>query len=136
MPQQIRVFDVEVQRVLDTQSLHVVSEAEAEAAEDEGFLGGNQYYQDLRGWTWSEVRAVLDAEARAIARIALSADPAAAEARFEDERDADEDPIEALFGLDVGVAAAVLALSALGAMPYISCNAGSFGGPHQGARPY
>jgi hypothetical protein len=38
--------------------------------------------------------------------------------------------------LDVGVASAVIALSALGATPFISCNAGSFGGVHPAGRPY
>ncbi|HXZ18009.1 MAG TPA: hypothetical protein VEH77_18950, partial [Roseiarcus sp.] len=47
---------------------------------------------------------------------------------FEDE--------PALWGLDVGVAAATIALSAYGATPVSSCNAGAFGGQHQAKHPY
>jgi|SRR5271154_3798874 hypothetical protein len=39
-------------------------------------------------------------------------------------------------GLDLGVTSATIALSAFGAMPVGSCNAGGFGGKHQGAYPY
>jgi hypothetical protein len=42
---------------------------------------------------------------------------------------------DGLWGLDIGVASATIALSALGAIPG-SCNAGGFGGHHQAAYPY
>jgi hypothetical protein len=40
------------------------------------------------------------------------------------------------FSLDVGVAAATIALSAYGATPVSSCNAGAFGGQHKARYPY
>jgi hypothetical protein len=46
------------------------------------------------------------------------------------------DPIEELCGLDVGIASAVLAISALGAIPVSSCNGGCFASPHQARHPY
>jgi hypothetical protein len=46
---------------------------------------------------------------------------------FDEERDLlDND----LWGLEIGVAGATVALSALGAVPFSSCNAGGFGGRH------
>ncbi|MCR5876889.1 hypothetical protein LRS10_23665 [Phenylobacterium sp. J426] len=57
-----------------------------------------------------------------------------AEAYAEELEDA-ELPEDDLWGLDVGVISAVLALSALGALPVSSCNAGGFGGRHAEAFP-
>ena len=56
-------------------------------------------------------------------------------ARLDDERLDCFEPSEGLWGLDIGVASATIALSALGAIPVGSCNAGGFGGHHQGASP-
>jgi hypothetical protein len=136
MPPRIRTFDVEIRRELDVSALDALSDAEAEAADEEAYLGGNCLYQDLRGWSWPEVGQALDYETALVERITNAPNPAAAEARFEDERDLEDDSIEGLYGLDVGVAAAVFALSALGTVPFISCNAGSFGRSHQAAHPY
>lgn len=71
-----------------------------------------------------------------VRQISDAPDPAQAEQAFEDERDFDGDPVDELWGLDVGVAAAVQTLSALGAVPFMSCNGGSFGKPHAGSHPY
>ena len=56
--------------------------------------------------------------------------------RIDDERLDCFEPSDGLWGLDIGVASATIALSALGAIPVGSCNAGGFGGHHQGAYPY
>lgn len=136
MPASVRTFDVEIRRHLEAEALDLLTEADAEAADEEGYLAGNRYYRDLRGWSWNDVRAMLAYEADLVAKITSAPDPAAAERTFEEEREIDEDSVEGLRGLDVGVAATVTALSALGATPTISCNAGSFGGPHAASYPY
>lgn len=136
MPASVRIFDVETRRHLEVGALDVLTDAEAEAADEDGYLAGNHYYRDLRGWSWSDVRAMLAYEADLVAKIMSAPDPAAAEQTFEDEREIDEDSVEGLRGLDVGVGAAVTALSALGATPTISCNAGAFGAPHAASYPY
>ncbi|MDP3175384.1 MAG: hypothetical protein Q8M88_13205, partial [Phenylobacterium sp.] len=58
----IKVFEIEVQRVIDEDALELISEVEADAASDEGYLRGNSRYDDHRGWTWNDVRAVLRVE--------------------------------------------------------------------------
>ncbi|KRC43581.1 hypothetical protein ASE17_20520 [Phenylobacterium sp. Root77] len=108
----------------------------ADAAGDEGYLRGNSRYADHRGWLWDDVRDALKVEAAVVDQIAAVPVSAEAEAAFEAQRDLDSEGAEALWGLDVGVASAVIALSALRAMPFISCNAGSFGGVHAASRPY
>lgn len=132
----VRIFDVEIRRELNVAECELLSEETAEAADENGELGGNALYQDLRGATWAHVRAVLEVEGALIRRVAEAADPAAAEAEYEEQRDTDPDNLEGLCGLDLGVAAAAAALSALGATPFISCNAGSFGGHHPAKCPY
>lgn len=82
------------------------------------------------------MRAALNAEAVIVEQLAVADDSAVAEAAFEEQRDPEGEGPESLWGLDVGVASAVIALSALGATPFISCNAGSFGGVHPASRPY
>jgi hypothetical protein len=136
VPASVRTFDVEIRRHLEVEALDVLTDAEAEAADEEGYLAGNHYYRDLRGWSWSDVRAMLAYEADLVAQIMSAPDPAACEQTFEEEREIDEDSVEGLRGLDVGVGAAVTALSALGATPTISCNAGAFGAPHAASYPY
>lgn len=131
-----KTFDVQIRVQLDAATLDAPSSEELEAADDEGYLGGNRYYRDLRGWGWDDVRDALKIEGALIKTIAAAADPAAAEEAFEELRGAEDDDAEGLWGLDVGVAAAVLALSALGGIPFMSCNGGSFGKQHPAAHPY
>jgi hypothetical protein len=132
----IRTFDVEICRELTVAECDVLSDEAADAADETGELGGNALYQDLRGATWAYVRAVLDVESALVQRLGASSDPAAAEREYEEGRDTDPDNLDGLCGLDVGVAAAAAALSALGATPFISCNAGTFGNHHPAAQPY
>lgn len=132
----IKDFDIEVHRAIDVDGLAALSEPEAEAASDEGYLRGNNRYEDHRGWNWEDVRAALKVEASIVEQLGCAEDAAAAEAAFEQERNLDGEGPAGLWGLDVGVASAVIALSALGATPFISCNAGSFGGAHPASQPY
>jgi hypothetical protein len=71
-----------------------------------------------------------------IAQLQGAADLEAEAARIDDERLDCFEPSDGLWGLDIGVASATIALSALGAISVGSCNAGGFGGHHQGAYPY
>lgn len=135
-PLSVRTFEVEIRRDLDPAVCEALSVEAADAADETGELGGNALYQDLRGASWSHVRALLEIERTLVQRIGSSPDPAAAEAEYEAERDTDPDNLEGLGGLDVGVAAAAGALSALGATPFISCNAGTFGTRHPARQPY
>lgn len=125
-----------MRRAIDGDRLEVLSEAEADAASDDGFLRGNSRYEEHRGWGWADVRAALKVEAAIIEQIARAEDASTAEATFEEQRDLEGEGAAALWGLDVGVASAVIALSSLGAAPFISCNAGSFGGTHPASKPY
>jgi hypothetical protein len=125
-----------VHRTIDPEGLDALSDMEADVASDEGYLRGNGRYEDHRGWRWEDVRAALSVEAALVERLAGADDAAAAEELFEAWRDLEGEGAQALWGLDVGVASAVIALSALGATPFISCNAGSFGGTHPASKPY
>lgn len=107
---------------------------EVDNGEEDG-LGGNQHYRDLRGFSWADVADALDREAAIIERFIACAELDAEAERFEEERAEAFDEAEALWGLDVGTAAATLALSALGAVPVSSCNAGGFGGVHVASFP-
>lgn len=100
--------------------------------------GGNQYYQDLTKFTWSDARATLEFEAVLLKRVGLSGDPATEEEAVGNELDAVDclGAAPSLWGLDLGVAAAVVTLSAVGAVPVASCNGGAFGAPHIGSNPY
>lgn len=135
-PLSVRTFEVEIRCDLDPVACETLSAEAADTADETGELGGNALYQDLRGASWSQVRALLEVERALVQRIGSSPDPAAAEAEYEAERDTDPDNLEGLSGLDVGVAAAASALSALGATPFISCNAGTFGTRHPARQPY
>jgi len=128
--------DFEIWRELNVESLAELSSAEATDAEEQGYLAGNKSYCDLRGFGWDDVRRALELESALVGRIEAADDPASAELDFDEVRLQALDLIEELCGLDVGVASAVLAISALGATPVSSCNGGCFGSPHQARHPY
>lgn len=132
----VRTFQIEIRRELDAAECEELSAESADAADEAGELGGNAIYQDLRGASWAQVRAVLEAERQIVERVASNAEPAAAEAEYEESRETDSENLQGLCGLDLGVAAAATALSALGAIPFISCNAGTFGNAHPARQPY
>ncbi|WP_292528167.1 hypothetical protein [Methylocystis sp.] len=80
--------------------------------------------------------AALEAELAVINRLKSAEDLEAELADFEELQAISFDDEPALWGLDVGVAAATIALSAYGATPVSSCNAGTFGDQHQAQHPY
>jgi hypothetical protein len=128
-------YPAPIGREIDLAALAVISNEEADAGEDIG-LQGNQQYRDMRGVTWDQVADALDREAALFDRFAASADADEEAERYEEERDQVFLPEEDLWGLDVGVIGATLALSALGATTVSSCNAGGFGGFHAAQFPY
>lgn len=103
---------------------------------EEDCLAGNLRYRDLRGFTWDDVADVLQREAALFERFAAAVDRDREAERFDEERADAIDELDAIWDLDLGTAAATLALSALGAVPVASCNAGGFGGHHVAAFPY
>jgi len=87
---------------------------------------------DLRRPPWSKAIRVYELEGEIIARIERANDPESEYAAIEAEWD--EEPPE-LYGLDLGVASTVVALSAVRCIPFASCNAGTFGGRHRECYP-
>lgn len=131
-----RSFPVEIRRELNVADLADVSEQQLEQADEEGALAGNRFYFDMRGFYWQDVRTALEAEIAVMNRLKSAEDLEAELANFEELQATSFDDEPALWGLDVGVAAATIALSAYGATPVSSCNAGAFGGQHQARYPY
>jgi hypothetical protein len=101
-------------------------------AVDDGGLGCNRMYMDLRRLSWTEAKQVLADETRLTSRIANAEDPEEEVSIIEEEYD--ESGVE-LYGLDLGVASTVIALSAARCVPFSSCNGGAFGGRHNEAHP-
>lgn len=124
-----RLMTLVIRRDLDAARLAVLSDDALEAADEAGELDGNQHYMDLSTATWADVAYALAVEGRLILELEEAADAAVLEASLCESRDL-EDEREALWHLDVGVAAPVMALNALGAHTALSCNGGVFGGKH------
>ena len=118
-----------IRQDLDAARLDLLSDHALEAADEAGELDGNHHYVDLSTATWADVAYALEEEGRLIGELEGAADPASLEAKLCETRDL-EDEREALWHLDVGVAAPVMALNALGAHTALSCNGGVFGGRH------
>ncbi|MFN7107001.1 MAG: hypothetical protein ACK4MY_02160 [Brevundimonas sp.] len=116
-------------RQLYVERLSEVTDEEADAGEDDG-LEGNQQYQDLRSIGWDLVAEALIREKALFKRFAAAADIDAEAERYLEEIEMATFPDEDFWGLDIGVISAVMALSALGAVTVSSCNAGGFGGHH------
>lgn len=113
---------------LDRSQLDVLTEAELDAADDDG-LGGNGEYQDLQACDLNDLRAAVAVEAEALRRVRSAPDSARAEDAYKDGLPMDDDRA-ALWHLDLGVGAACVALVTLGAHPVLSCNGGEFGTAH------
>lgn len=113
---------------LDRSQLAVLTEAELDAADDDG-LGGNGEYQDLQACDIDDLRAAVAVEAEALRRVRSAPDPACAEDAYKDGLPMDDERA-ALWHLDLGVGAACVALVTLGAHPVLSCNGGEFGAVH------
>lgn len=116
-------FQAPLVRVIDAQAL-AVPDVDA-AAEDE--FEGNAYYMDLRGFRLVDAASVLQKERSVVACWQESGVLPDLE-----EDDSGDDPLQ---HLDIGVASAVVALSAAGCVPFTSCNAGAFGGAHSASFP-
>lgn len=125
-----------IRRTIVAADLAVLSEEEASNADVDGCLAGNQHYNDLRGMTFADLEATLVREDGLVDAFEAVGNPAALEERFVQERGTAFEPVDDLWGLDVGVAGAVIALSALGATPVSSCNGAVYGTPHQSHYPY
>jgi hypothetical protein len=130
------LYPVVIEQVLDVASLAELSDTAANEADESGYLEGNQMYQDLRGYGWPDVARTLALERRLIAKLQKAENLETEALRIDDERLHFFEPSDGLWGLDLGVAPATIALSAMGAIPVGSCNAGGFGGKHQGVHPY
>ena len=130
-----RTYPVAMVRRLDVDALAVLSDEEADSGDDNG-LQGNQQYRDMRGISWDQVAEALAGEAALFQRFAAAADVDEEAELYAEEREEAFLPEEDLWGLDIGVIGATLALSALGATTVSSCNAGGFGGRHTAAFPH
>ncbi len=119
-----RNFEIGITRSLSNQGLGWPGRGEA--GTDSG-LGCNRSYSDLRGLSWGDARRVFELETTLVGRIEAAADPEDEYEQIEDEL-YEED--EGLFGLDIGVASATVALCAAGCVTCSSCNAGAYGGHH------
>jgi len=122
-------FDVEISQQARVSDLGWPEPGDA--ADDSG-LGCNRAYMDLRRLSWTDAKKALADEARLIARIENAENPEDELSAIEEEYD--ESEIE-LYGLDIGVASTVVALSAARCVPFASCNGGVFGGRHHEVYP-
>lgn len=139
-------FVVEIARDLKPEELGWYSPD----ADPQESLGINRRYEDLRAFNWGDVQAVLEIERDVIAQIeAMEFDEDDEDAEFSTPEDAAASILDTheaaqdtcsfwggpLFGLDLGVASAVIAVSAVRCVPCSSCNAGALGGSHNEAYP-
>lgn len=124
-----RKFDVEIARRIDDRALRWPSRHEVIDGRNPGC---NREYMDLRGLTWGDVDRIADLEAALIVRIETAENSSEEYDKILDELYDDE---EGLLGLDIGIASVVAALSAMGCIPFSSCNAGAYGGFHHERHP-
>jgi hypothetical protein len=131
----METYSVELVRRFPAAALINPSAGELDSGEED-CLVGNLHYRDLRGFTWDDVADVLRRETTLFERFAAATDQDQEAEQFDEERIDTLDELDAIWALDIGTAAATLALSALGAVPVASCNAGGFGGRHAARFPY
>jgi hypothetical protein len=118
-----RLFDVKITRSLDG-PLRWPDPGEAA---DESGLGMNRSYGDLRGMSWKDAKGIFEHETSLIDRMEAADDPEEEQERITEEMYEHD---VGLFGLDMGVASAAIALSAAGCITCTCCNAGAFGDGH------
>lgn len=123
------VYGHPITRQLDVERLTQITDEEADAGEDNG-LEGNQQYRDIRSIGWDFVAEALTREKALFERFAAAEDVDDEAERYAEEIEMAVFPEEDFWGLDIGVIGAVMALSALGVVTVSSCNAGGFGGHH------
>jgi hypothetical protein len=102
---------LQVERSVDLQAMRWPSREIASGEDGEGI---NRSYVDLRGCSWRQVQDAIPLEQRILERFDRG--EGVAEEGFTDQEAAE------LFYLDLGVASAVLALSAAHCVPLYSCN--------------
>jgi hypothetical protein len=123
-----------IEQSLVAEKLAMLTDDEADTAADEGLLAGNQQYQDLQDCDVDDLAFAIQLERNLVERVLSSTDPALEEVAIAEERPANDER-EALWHLDVGVAAAVVALVVLGAHTVLSCNGGEYGRSHTFGTP-
>ncbi|WP_350335250.1 hypothetical protein [Coralliovum pocilloporae] len=115
-----RCSDIEIVRdVPDAYDLQPERD-ELEAADESGYFGGNHSFANYQGWPWADARLVLEQEQEFLQRIETAQDPHGELEQIDDERCEDCE----ISGLDVGIAASVIALSAAGFFTFSSCSGG------------
>jgi hypothetical protein len=124
-----RIYRQPIVREIEVDHLAEITDEEADADEDNG-LEGNQQYRDIRSIGWDFVAEALEREKALFARFTAATDLDDEADLYAEEIEEAVFPEEDLWGLDIGVIGAVMALSALGAVTVSSCNAGGFGGSH------
>jgi hypothetical protein len=124
-----RKFDVELKRTINVEAL---GWPESYMCEDDYGLGGNRDYRDLRGASWEDAIRAFALEESLLERLRSADDFAATLDSISDELYEDD---EGLWGLDMGVASSVIALSAARCIPCTSCNGGCFGDGHHEGHP-
>lgn len=125
----LRKFAIKIERIVDVELL---AWPEPDMCEDDCNLDCNRDYRDMRGASWTDATRVLALEESLLERLKTADDLAAALDSISDELYEDD---EGLWGLDIGVASAVIALSAAGCIPSTSCNGGCFGDHHHESYP-
>lgn len=114
-------IELEIRRDINPTYLHALSEAEA------GSIDGlmlNHGYQDVRGCSVEDALSAISEEAELLERIEVGdCDPSIVFAVQDEVYETGSD----LADFDLGVGAAVIALSATGATPITSCNGGLLG---------
>jgi hypothetical protein len=120
-------FDIEIHRSVD---FGILSWPASGEAVDEASLGGNRDYMDFRRLTWSAAKTTLQSEADLLSEIENATDPHDKYFELEENEKIDD----ACFGLDLGVASTVFALSAARCVPFSSCNGGTFDDRHHAER--
>jgi hypothetical protein len=128
----IRNFNLEIERSVD---LDTLGWPERGTAGEDG-LRCNRAYIDLRGLSWVQSQAVLALDARFINILQSQGDFDSSFDQVKNElEELYDEGDEGLFGLDLGVASSVVALSAARCIPFSSCNGGAFGDHHEEAFP-
>lgn len=128
MPFILKALDIKVERTASPSNLYWPV---GEEADDDGGLACNRQYADFRGMSWQDLDDTLKEELQLLERLLTQDDP---EGAYEEEVEESDEPWP-LYGLDVGVASTVVALSAAGCTPATSCHGGALGRPHLECHP-
>lgn len=105
--------DVIIERQIDLNDLKWPFAAIASGEDGESF---NRAYTDLRGLTWTDAKRTLKLEKETLSATDYVLDAA------EEVVSGDDDLHEQIYGLDIGVASTVVALSAARCVTITSCN--------------